>query len=66
MWDAPTSFWEADDKEYYTYLLEDTFVPLAHYLVVNIPGNRMEEGEVVFEYQPSFSLNFNDQDEFVK
>ncbi len=67
MLSPPVAYWDADNDTYYTYVLEDTGVPLVHYLMVNVPGNDMGRGEVVFEYIPSFSLNYknNDQD-FVK
>lgn len=66
MMDPPSAFWDASNDTYYTYLLQDTGFYMTHYLVVNIPGNRLDEGEVVFDYLPSFSLNFDSNDNFVR
>ena len=51
----PSLLWTADENAYYTALLTDPDAPSRadpqfrenhHWLVVNIPGNRVGEGEV--------------------
>ncbi|KAI6239081.1 hypothetical protein M3Y99_00611100 [Aphelenchoides fujianensis] len=58
----PTVKWEAEENALYTLIKTDPDAPSRkdpkfgewhHYLVVNIPGNRVESGEVISEYIPA-------------
>lgn len=55
----PTVLWESDKGALYTLLMTDpdapsrqtpTFGEVRHWLVVNIPENKIEEGDTLFEY----------------
>jgi len=57
--DKPKLKWEADDDSYYTLILSDPDAPsranpvireVRHWYVVNIPGNKVDEGETLFDY----------------
>ncbi|GAU97381.1 hypothetical protein RvY_08691 [Ramazzottius varieornatus] len=57
--DEPTVQWKAQEKELYTLLMTDPDAPSRsnpkngewkHWLVVNIPGNHVKEGQVMAEY----------------
>lgn len=57
--DQPEISWNADDGSLYTLLMVDpdapsretpTFREVLHWLVINIPGNKVTEGQVVAEY----------------
>lgn len=58
--DVPTVSWEAEDGAYYSLVMMDPDAPsrrnpkngqYRHWLVMNIPGSRVDEGEHVFEYR---------------
>uniref|UniRef100_A0A1I8Q980 Phosphatidylethanolamine-binding protein n=1 Tax=Stomoxys calcitrans TaxID=35570 RepID=A0A1I8Q980_STOCA len=55
----PTIEWEASDDAYYTLIMTDPDAPsrvepkfreFRHWLVVNIPGNHLDQGEVLAAY----------------
>lgn len=57
--DKPTLKWDHDDDSFYTVILSDPDAPsranpkireVRHWYVVNIPGNRVDEGEPLFDY----------------
>ncbi|XP_036324301.1 protein D3-like [Rhagoletis pomonella] len=57
--DEPTVTWEADNDALYTLLMidpdapsrvEPTYREILHWFVVNIPGNKVAEGQIVAEY----------------
>ncbi|XP_011198593.2 phosphatidylethanolamine-binding protein homolog F40A3.3 [Bactrocera dorsalis] len=57
--DQPTVSWEAEDDALYTLFMVDPDVPsraeptsreILHWLVINIPGNKVAEGQTVAEY----------------
>lgn len=57
--DTPEVTWEADDNSLYTLLMVDPDAPsrqepsyreALHWLVINIPGNKVSKGQVVAEY----------------
>lgn len=59
MKDQPEITWEGDSNSFYTLLMVDPDAPsrenpsaaeFQHWLVVNIPGNRLSEGEIRSEY----------------
>lgn len=59
MKEQPTVTWDADPNAFYTLIMTDPDAPSRedpkfgewnHWLVVNIPGNRLSEGEVKSEY----------------
>lgn len=61
--DAPKVEWDADPVVFYTLVMIDPDSPsrteplnreFAHWLVGNIPGKHVEQGEVLFEYIPAF------------
>lgn len=61
--DEPKVEWDADPIIYYTLVMIDPDSPsrteplnreFAHWLVGNIPGKHVEQGEVLFEYLPAF------------
>lgn len=60
--DQPTVAWAADDSAYYTLIMTDPDAPskanptlgeVRHWYLVNIPGNRVDDGEKLFEYRGS-------------
>lgn len=55
----PLVEWEANDNDFYTLIMTDPDAPsraqpkfreFRHWLVANIPGNKIEQGEVVAAY----------------
>ena len=59
MKDEPEVTWEADSDANYTLLMTDPDAPnrqskafgeVRHWLVVNIPGNKVADGKVLYEY----------------
>uniref|UniRef100_A0A1I7Z8X4 OV-16 antigen n=1 Tax=Steinernema glaseri TaxID=37863 RepID=A0A1I7Z8X4_9BILA len=53
----PDLKWEGDDNLYYTLIMTDPDTPsfireFLHYLVVNIPGSKVSNGDVFFSYFP--------------
>ncbi|XP_049304329.1 phosphatidylethanolamine-binding protein homolog F40A3.3-like isoform X2 [Bactrocera dorsalis] len=57
--DQPTVSWEAEDDVLYTLIMVDPDAPsraeptsreILHWLVINIPGNKVAEGQTVAEY----------------
>ncbi|XP_039954003.1 phosphatidylethanolamine-binding protein homolog F40A3.3-like isoform X2 [Bactrocera tryoni] len=57
--DQPTVSWEAEDDALYTLFMVDPDAPsraepsnreFLHWLVINIPGNKVAEGQTVAEY----------------
>lgn len=61
--DPPKVEWDADPIIFYTLVMIDPDSPsrtepfnreFAHWLVGNIPGKHVEQGEVLFEYMPVF------------
>lgn len=57
--DQPAVHWKAQEKELYTLLMTDPDAPSRespknaewkHWLVVNIPGNKIKDGQVMAEY----------------
>ncbi|XP_055849022.1 phosphatidylethanolamine-binding protein homolog F40A3.3-like [Episyrphus balteatus] len=53
--DQPTLHWDADEYKLYTLLMTDLDPPremteVCHWLVVNIPGNKILEGQTVMEF----------------
>uniref|UniRef100_A0A1L8DQ58 Putative phosphatidylethanolamine-binding protein n=1 Tax=Nyssomyia neivai TaxID=330878 RepID=A0A1L8DQ58_9DIPT len=57
--DIPSVKWHADPKEYYTLIMTDPDVPnridrsrgqVKHWQVVNIPGKKVDKGEIIAEY----------------
>lgn len=57
--DVPTVTWNADATTYYTLIMTDPDAPSRrdpkfrewhHWIVVNIPGNKVGDGEVLSEY----------------
>jgi phosphatidylethanolamine-binding protein (PEBP) family uncharacterized protein len=57
--DQPEVHWKTDDKNFYTVVLTDPDAPSRqdpknaewlHWLVVNIPGSKIKEGEVLADY----------------
>ncbi|XP_055903480.1 protein D3-like [Eupeodes corollae] len=53
--DQPSLHWEADENALYTVLMTDPdasaeFSEVRHWLVVNIPGNKVSEGQSVVDY----------------
>ncbi|XP_018790299.1 PREDICTED: phosphatidylethanolamine-binding protein homolog F40A3.3-like [Bactrocera latifrons] len=60
--DQPTVRWEAEDNALYTLFMVDPDAPsraepiyreILHWLVINIPGNKVAEGQTVAEYRGS-------------
>ncbi|XP_055907095.1 protein D2-like [Eupeodes corollae] len=56
--DQPSLLWDADENSLYTILMTDPDVPekikeAMHWLVVNIPGNKLSKGQCVMEYAGS-------------
>lgn len=60
--DQPTVTWTADDTAYYTLIMTDPDAPsrvdpslgeVRHWYAGNIPGNRIADGEQLFEYRGS-------------
>ncbi|XP_036325333.1 protein D2-like [Rhagoletis pomonella] len=60
--DEPTVTWEADNDALYTLIMVDpdapsraepTFREILHWLVVNIPGNEVTQGETIAAYAGS-------------
>ncbi|XP_049305201.1 uncharacterized protein LOC105222811 [Bactrocera dorsalis] len=60
--DQPTVSWEAEDDALYTLFMVDPDAPsraepiyreILHWLVINIPGNKLSEGQTVAEYRGS-------------
>ncbi|XP_053682242.1 protein D2-like [Sabethes cyaneus] len=61
--DEPKVEWCADPTTYYTLVMIDPDSPsrtepfnreFAHWLIGNIPGKHVEQGEILFEYIPTF------------
>ncbi|XP_065354284.1 protein D2-like [Calliphora vicina] len=57
--DQPKVTWNADEKSLYTLLMVDpdapsrdtpTYREILHWLVINVPGSNVSEGQVVAEY----------------
>lgn len=57
--DKPSLKWEHDDDSFYTLIMSDPDAPsranptireVRHWYVVNIPGNKVDEGETLFDY----------------
>jgi len=57
--DLPKLEWEANDNDFYTLLFVDPDAPsrtnpmfreVRHWNVVNIPGNKLEQGETIIEF----------------
>lgn len=57
--DAPSVKWDADPDSYYTLIMTDPDAPsranptrgeVRHWYVVNIAGNNVAEGEILFSY----------------
>lgn len=57
--DVPTVTYKADDSSFYTLIMTDPDAPsrekpafreIRHWLVVNIPGNKVHEGAHIVEY----------------
>lgn len=57
--DKPSVSWEAEDGAYYSLVMMDPDAPsrenpingeYRHWLVMNIPGNRVDEGDVVTDF----------------
>lgn len=57
--EQPTVKWNADPNSYYTIILTDPDAPsraepkfreFRHWLVINIPGNDIAAGDILFEY----------------
>lgn len=57
--DQPEVTWDADDYALYTLLMVDpdapsrqepTYREILHWLVINVPGNKVAKGQVVAEY----------------
>lgn len=57
--DKPSLKWEHDEDSFYTLILSDPDAPsrakptireVRHWYVVNIPGNKVEEGDTLFDY----------------
>lgn len=57
--DQPEVTWTADDDGLYTLLMVDpdapsretpTYREILHWLVINIPGNKLSEGQTIAEY----------------
>lgn len=57
--DIPTLVWEADSNDFYTLIMTDPDAPsradpkfreVRHWTVVNIPGNKVAEGETLIEF----------------
>ncbi|XP_011192817.2 phosphatidylethanolamine-binding protein homolog F40A3.3-like [Zeugodacus cucurbitae] len=57
--DQPTASWEAEDDALYTLFMVDpdapsraepTYREILHWLVVNIPGNKVADGQTIAEY----------------
>lgn len=55
----PTINWQADEKQYYTVIMTDPDAPSRkdpkfgewrHWIVANVPGNNVKQGEVMAEY----------------
>jgi phosphatidylethanolamine-binding protein len=55
----PTLTWDADDNAHYTIIMTDPDAPnraepkyreVRHWLVVNVPGNKVSEGKHIFEF----------------
>lgn len=60
--DQPTVSWTADSSKYYTLVFTDPDAPsradpklreIRHWLVQNIPGNNISEGDTIIEYRGS-------------
>ncbi|KAG5873924.1 hypothetical protein JTB14_030349 [Gonioctena quinquepunctata] len=57
--EAPEVTYEAEDKDFYTLILTDPDAPSrknprdrewVHWMIVNIPGNKISDGEVITDY----------------
>lgn len=57
--DIPKLVWEADSNDFYTLIMTDPDAPsradpkfreVRHWTVVNIPGNKVAEGETLIEF----------------
>ncbi|KAF2895554.1 hypothetical protein ILUMI_10618 [Ignelater luminosus] len=74
MKDEPHISYEADPDEYYTLIMIDPDAPRRKnpiqkewqaWLVVNIPGSRVKDGETLTEYIPPCPVNFTGFHRFV-
>lgn len=57
--DKPTLKWEHEDNAFYTLIMSDPDAPsrasptlreVRHWYVVNIPGDKVEKGEALFDF----------------
>eukprot|EP00095_Tigriopus_kingsejongensis_P001745 maker-scaffold903_size83255-snap-gene-0.12 protein:Tk01745 transcript:maker-scaffold903_size83255-snap-gene-0.12-mRNA-1 annotation:"phosphatidylethanolamine-binding protein homolog -like isoform x4" len=60
--DAPLVLYDNDPESLYTIMMEDVDLNggrrFFHWMQANIPGNRIEEGTVVYDYMPTFTFKF--------
>ena len=58
----PNVHWDADPDSYYVVILADPDAPsratptlreVAHWMVVNVPGNDVSKGEIKYQYRGS-------------
>jgi len=68
----PTLSWKAEQDEMYTVMIVDGGIErllpetYLHWLVMNVPGDKVEEGVEVFQYVTPFSLELEEDGSIIK
>jgi len=72
MKERPTLSWDAKDDDMYTVMIVDGGIErllpktYLHWLVMNVPGSKVDEGIEVFQYVTPFSLELDEDENIIK